>query len=164
MGWMNISHGIQMRMYCSAPSVSLDSPGAFVFAPRMGTDFANRWYHKNLAIRKEKQKQGGRARRAAAVSRRCDDHVWHVPREYDAQDIARLTHHAIYLWRLPRDQPSPQRLFGAAPSRDSVYKEKETIRHHVQTSRQEDVAACLSKAATSSTWKQHFVYPATGAQ
>ena len=25
----------------------------------MGTDFANRWYHKNLAIRKEKQKQGG---------------------------------------------------------------------------------------------------------
>ena len=40
-------------------SVSLDSPGAFVFAPRMGTDFANRWYHKNLAIRKEKQKQGG---------------------------------------------------------------------------------------------------------
>ena len=40
-------------------SVSLDSPGAFVFAPRMGTDFAHRWYHKQLAIRKEKQKQGG---------------------------------------------------------------------------------------------------------
>ena len=38
-------------------SVSLDCPGAFVFAPRMGTNFARRWLHKRRGERGQKQKQ-----------------------------------------------------------------------------------------------------------